>query len=187
MRSALIALAAAAALLGTGALALGDRDDEAVAPAYGVFDAPARAEDRPSAELRSKLERLDVVQVRLAVASPRLYATKRADGSVCLVDATGAGGCLDAASPWGMVGIDECEPADEVLVYGLVPDGVAVELGSPDGGSTPVDVERNGWSASVPRARGERPTHVITSTESDSRRLELGYSTHIDEGCGPRP
>ena len=170
---------------------------EVLASAYAVFRAPPGPEDRPSAELAGKLRKLALNPAHARLVGPakatarRFYAVPGADGMLCFVDDTGAGGCQapDEAVKWGSIGIDECGPDpahDQVLVYGLVPDRISIALDWPDGRTRPVSVTGNAWSTLVPRARGERPTHVVSTSDDGSLRIALGYSPDIDRGC-PAP
>lgn len=89
---------------------------------------------------------------------------------------TGGGGELDGLrGGYAPVAMDPCAGTDRDMlgVSGIVPDGVeAVFVTAPDGSATRADVEENGYSFVLPRARHAGPRYLVWTAADGSPRVQ---------------
>ena len=166
-----------------------------LADAFAVFRAPARTQDALDPELTLKERRTGVNPdfARIVASSPtpagRHYVAPGPADDLCTFNGLGSGGCQDIqdAIDNGIVGTDECAPnigEDKLALSGIVRDGVdTVQFTLPNGTTTDVPVEDNGWTFIVGRARDERPTSLQWTFDGTTHTSRIPYSPDVDKPC----
>jgi len=168
-----------------------------VRDSFAVFRRPASSADRLDADLARRMRPIganpDLARILVDAPDPRhrYYAVPGRADMLCFVDGTGSGSCLPAsiAAVRGTLGSDECAfdlSEDEVLVYGLAPDGIdEVRLTARNGDVTRVTVADNMWKASVARRPADaRPNTAEWVTRSGTpASYAIPYSPDVNLPC----
>ena len=162
---------------------------EAIKAAFAVFRRSQRAADRLPAEAVAPMRGNPALArqvVSPASDSTRIYAVPAAVG-LCLLTEKGSGGCATnaGAARDGIVGLMECIPSGQILLYGVVPDGVgAVTLTSPDGADVQVPVGSNGWTYTVdPLPATGRPDRLSWRNDAGAHAYPVRYSPDVNLPC----
>lgn len=165
----------------------------AVAARFGVLRRAATAQDTltgPGASVvADQGGNVSLARRVVGGASPH-WLVPASDGNVCAVASTGATGCQTAASiaSEGTIGSTECGPgvpADKMVVWGVVPDGVDTVTLTSKQGSTQVPVSDNGWTTTVVRTPEDaRPYQASWADGGTAHDLAVPTSPDVNQDCG---